>query len=361
MMTHQLWCRTTYVLTLASAVWVQPARAADDVPLAQSAGVASHLVAALAFNLNGAAVLQDVGVEGTFPGDFRLTSLPPPPAEVLATTNFLSSTAEAPAFHIATIAAVPRDHPSVLRPPTDSYKHGPCTEAACTDEVRICAADGARCADVTLACNVVGKDCKITAIDGDLALVRQSLHLLAGRANDHALLYVTADAPAGSMVSQLYAGGAPLASGYHLLQRRGSGEEAQERMLRCEVGSERLLLARYNQEHGRSFPDMNDVLEHVTVTRYNAKHGTQHKAFRDISDDAALQAILDGVYTDFLTQLLEDMLARKCLLDSAAFGAVGAPGSRTLAVPLAPAPPKIGDVFLVGTPWRVGDPPLDWP
>lgn len=255
---------------------------------------------------------------------------------------------------------MPRDHPRVLRPPRIDVERGACTDAACIDEVRVCLADGGSCAEVTLACNVARKDCEITSIDGDPELVRQSLRLLPGRANEHALLYVTADAQAGSLVSELYAGGAPIAAGYHLLQRRMSKEEARERMLHCEVSSQRVVLGRYNQELGRSFPRVDELIDDLIHTRFNAKHGTHHEDVSDIGFDAlATSDVLEEVYSEFMARVVEDMLARNCLFDAAEFAVIGAPGSRTLTVPLADPPPKVGDVFLTGTPWRVDDSPFD--
>ena len=359
MITQSLWYRASYGLILGTALAAHVAHAAGDEPRAHAES-GRMLVPALAFNLNGSAVLRDAAMEGKFPEAFRLTDLPPPPPEVLALPNFSETPETAPAFHVATLVAVPRDHPPVLRSTQEELKRHSCTGAGCLDEVRVCSAEGSRCTDVVLQCNVVGKDCRITSIHGDPELLR--LRLLEGRLDDTALLYVTENAPAGSLVSQLYAGGAALDAGYHLIVQRESREQSRDRFVRCEVMADRVILEEFNQELGRSFASASDLLEHLAIARFNEKHGTSHTRLAEVAFEEELIEHLVAVSTAFHTRMMVRMIRSQCLLDASGFRAAGAPGSRLLTMPLTdPTPPKVGDVFLVGTPWRVGNPPLDWP
>lgn len=358
MTTDHFRLRASCLLILSGALCTQVARA-------QQAGDARDLVPAVAFPVSGGAALVDVAVQGDFPRAFRLVDLPEPPREAIVVTGELRAPEAWPDYALGFLTAVPRGHAPVLEQTRGGLDAQTCTATACTDQIHVCTADGNACADATLACNRVGKDCTITSISGDAELLRQSLHLFEGRARDISVLYVADDAPAGSLVSQLYAGGAELAGGYHLLERRETPDRAEDAAITCELDSQTIVLTQFNQQLGTHFERSEELTEYLGIKHFNELYGTHYERLSDVTESSLLAEDLDALmmraFSAFFERTVRDMLARKCLIGTSGYAVAGPLDARTLTLPLIdPAPPKVGDGFLVGSPWRVGHTPLDW-
>lgn len=330
--------------------------------LAQESGPI-ELDPALVFEWNGGTVILDGGITGTFPERFRLTSLPPPPAEMMMPNS--DPRFGVTQYAVASIAAVARGRIPSLFPRRLfwSWTCGETREQGCVGRSSTCGTDRLDCAKVEIHCDILDKNCTITAMSGNLTLLRSNQRQLEGRVTDHALLYLAADVPARSLLSQEYGGGAALAAGYHLIQPRVVSKEDVARHTQCEQVALSALRARYGEKLGRSFKNLDDLLEHLIVTRFNERYGTTHDSIEDFrnSEDPRYHALSREIFTEFEEESVREQITQQCYLHLASHTVIGTSGSRELSMTLAAPFPKVGDFFPDGPPFDGSKLPLDWP
>lgn len=183
---------------------------------------------------------------------------------------------------------------------------------------------------------------------------------LEGRVSDLYLLYVSADAPAGSFLSRLYADGAALAAGWHLARPRPVAPYDPAASARCDVEATRWMIAEYARKLGRAFADESEIFEYLLVTRYNEKRGTAHRRSVEIEQDEAFHEIWNAIDLELQVAFMSAQITQKCD-GPAGHLVVGGADSRELTMTMAEPLPQVGAFFPAGPPFAGAQSPLDWP
>lgn len=261
-----------------------------------STEVQGELEPALAFvPSQGTVHILDVSVRGTFPANFTLDVLAPPPAGALTSAaGFILTAPRSEQIALGYITAVPAQHKSVLRmgvdggytvsceggvidltPPAFDDAMGPSRfrfdreyelavnrmfyrgnpGAKCTEEVLLVADDGQQFRQLS-ECDHEFKDCRAVQTEGDPGLLESPWKHIAGLSTNYLVLYLPVDVDAGTPVSRAF-GGKALSAGYHLLQALPRDEDRE-------------------LDHGEC------VFEIDEVTLYNMKHGTNYAGREEI-------------------------------------------------------------------------------
>ncbi|HEX6243432.1 MAG TPA: hypothetical protein VFZ61_21110 [Polyangiales bacterium] len=212
----------------------------------------TDLVPTLAFenSQNDALELVDTQVQGEFPSKFTLRVYAPPPAGAFM---------QGPAglrYAIGYIGAATIHHPSSRRKPAGSATSGRCDQEACYIEYEACGeANDAPCYRETRTCDLNRKNCVVTSRSGDLELGTDPWADFAGLSVNYQVLYLEDAVTAASPLAELFAEGAELAAGYHLLEVRAATEAEAEADYACweEAGAD--VIDAYNDAHGTSYED----------------------------------------------------------------------------------------------------------
>jgi hypothetical protein len=233
--------------------------------LDSSAG--KDLVPALAFPGSGGYwQIVDVDVEGEFPAGFTLHVFDPPPEDLIE--DGPSFTPGTPAFTTALITAVPRDHArgfqsssSFITNP-DCAEAGPChtvrrkacyaeresggpisETADCYEEVRMCDFE------IDFALDQDYDSCDVVGTEGDANLARTIASRFSGFSDEFVVMYLGAEAPAGSLVAQMLESRKPVAAGYHLIQRRARTQAEIDQAAQCHDAAAQIAFEQFRREH----------------------------------------------------------------------------------------------------------------
>jgi len=177
-------------------------------------------------------------VVGSFPSAFTMRIYEPPPPEVV-----VAIVPGEPAFATGTLVAVRPDHPGWLRQQTfGSITGGPLV-------VRTCTRDG-QCRDIDLNAPGCGSPPDYRPCHPDDPW---TVYNPTGQTEDYRFIYFAAAAPAGSVTSRYFAGGLPIAKGYHLLIDKGTHEDTEttEADTACYLRAAQRANAAVNTRHGR--------------------------------------------------------------------------------------------------------------
>jgi hypothetical protein len=255
-----------------------------SVSVAADGGVET-LVPALAFPDRGGAVhLVDVEATGTFPAAFKLDVLVPPPAEAMIEAERGGETIllDAPPLAIGYVTAVGPDHPDTLSFSTIEWtEFSHCASGAELASIltlppnqleewralpRVCAEEKfvrsppegpvlyhsvKRCEESYLQCEVVFEEgnARYATREG----VADPLSSFAGFSTNYLILYLTAAAPAGTVLAHNLGGNHALEAGYHLFASMDWTDAEREQNARCVGAAESEVLDQYNRAHDTSY------------------------------------------------------------------------------------------------------------
>lgn len=216
------------------------------------------LVPALAFeNLDdGRLDILDVESRGEFPSSFEL-DVYTPPLEV----SLMNGPPEEPRFALGYITAVAADHEPSIRFSYSQGVGGYCDDEACHEEFEACTPDGSRCYRETRRCDMNLENCVVTQTSGDPSILDDPFRSFAGLSANYRVIYLDSPANAGSELANVFAGGARLDAGYHLLSVRPSTQAELQASVECFTRAEDEVIAAYNEQHGTSVEDINELGE----------------------------------------------------------------------------------------------------
>ena len=213
----------------------------------------SALVPTLAFENSQSNELEfvDTEVQGEFPSKFTLRVYAPPPA------GALMKGPSGVRYAVGYIGAATIHHPSRTRKPAGSGTSGTCDQEACYIEYEACSgsSNDAPCYRETRTCDLNMKNCTVTSRSGDLELGTDPWASFAGLSVNYQVLYLQAAVAAQSPLAELFADGAELAAGYHLLEVREATEAEGEAAAECWEQAGADVVHDYNVEHGTDYED----------------------------------------------------------------------------------------------------------
>lgn len=221
--------------------------------------------------------LRGVEVEGTFPADFRLSILQPPPDEVVVT-----SPASGERYAFGFLFAAKRGYPDseVQHSATrfDEYFR-PDGSGRVERLYEWCDANGA-CVRETYDCPSFGntvEPCAFASSVADNADVKAPGWWSGGIAEDIAIVYVPDGVTAGSPLSAAVAARHALSPGMHLVHYRWpSAQEVNDVILPCMDRAHDLVVHRYNEAHGTTFAAYEELRKTLEGTP------GYHDLFRDL-------------------------------------------------------------------------------
>jgi hypothetical protein len=209
------------------------------------------LVPALAFENadDGRLDIVDVEVEGEFPNSFSLDVYTPPPNSAL-----MEGPPGEARFAIGFVTAVSARHEPFIRYANGaSGGGGECDEEACYEEYETCTNDGSECYRETRRCDLDLENCVVIEMSGDPSIRDDPWKSFAGLSRDYRVLYLSEALSAESEMAKLFAGGEPLAQGYHLLTVREQTAAEDDAGDACFARAEREVLKEYNEAHGTEY------------------------------------------------------------------------------------------------------------
>lgn len=173
-------------------------------------------------------------VVGSFPSAFIMRVYAPPPPEVIVAT-----VPGEPAFATGTLVTVRPDHPDWLRQETFLDGGGPRI-------LRTCAKEGA-CRDRDLNAPLCASPPDYRPCPADDAWTSYRI------ASDYTFVYFAQSVPPGTVLSLYFAGGRPIAKGYHLLvdDSRPRDSDTTDAFRECYLRAEQRAFAVINTRHGR--------------------------------------------------------------------------------------------------------------
>jgi hypothetical protein len=188
-------------------------------------------------------------VVGEFPNEFTLHVYAPPPDGAM-----MAGPAGGPRHALGYIGAATVHHPSRRRLIEGSGEATTCSQEACHVEYEACPAKG-ECYYESRTCDLDVKNCVVTGRSGDLELASSPWTTFAGLSANYQVLYLQTPAPAGSPLAQLYAEGAELSSGYHLLEVRLATDSESFAAEQCLEQAGADVIEAYNVAHGTAYED----------------------------------------------------------------------------------------------------------
>ena len=242
------------------------------------------LIPALAFMAPGGDEIEfvEATVSGEFPASFQLDLYAPPPAAVVDGFKYEEHPGE-PRYSIGYVAAVTPDHLPRLYAAAGALtaEEDVCDDSGCSSTIHVSTLDGNHSGTITAFCPPGASaisitevlQCDVTGRTGDpmlLALLKDPM--FAGAADNYAVAYLEAAAPAGGFVAQRLGAPDGLAAGYHLLRtmpwitwpETADSPHVQAEIAKqpCRDEAKRLAAENYNAAHGTNVSE-SDIL--VTI------------------------------------------------------------------------------------------------